>query len=98
VTEPEERDDRSGGLRYPDPRPLRRIQLATAALIVVAAVITLASGSRPAEVRWGTLIGLVALIAVVLWATRRRRARRASTPGQNTRNTGEIEERPDHRR
>jgi hypothetical protein len=82
---PDPRDD----LRYPDSRPLRRLQLATLALIAVAALVTLLSGSRPAEVRWGTLIGLVALIAVVLWAARRRRGRRGSREAQNSRNAGE---------
>jgi hypothetical protein len=90
VTGPERPPRDHDDVRYPDPKPFRRIQLATVALLVFAAVITLTSGSRPAEVRWGTLIGLAALILVVLWATRRRRARHAA-PGQNTRNSREIE-------
>jgi hypothetical protein len=96
VTEPERPPERDDDIRFPDPRPLRRLQLATLALIVIAAVITLTSGSRPAEVRWGTLIGLAALILVVLWATRRRRTRHAA-PGQNTRNPEEMEETQDRR-
>jgi hypothetical protein len=89
VSEPEPPPEPPDDLRFPDPRPLRRLQLATVALIVIAALVTLLSGSRPAEVRWGTLIGLVALIAVVLWATRRRRTRRAPPGDQNTQNPGE---------
>lgn len=58
--------------RFPDPRPLRRIQAATAGLIAVAAVVTLLSDSRPAEVRWGTLVGLAALAVVVAVVLRRR--------------------------
>jgi hypothetical protein len=84
---PEERDDR---IRFPDARPFRRIQLATAALIVVAVLVTLLSDKRPAEVRYGALIGVAVLILVVLWATRRRRARRAPPPGQNARNAGDF--------
>jgi hypothetical protein len=94
VTGPERPPERHDDVRYPDPKPFRRLQLATVALVVAAAVITLTSGSRPAEVRWGTLIGLAALILVVLWATRRRRARYAA-PGENTRNPEEIEETQD---
>jgi len=86
--EPEQRPEPPDDLRYPDPRPLRRLQLATVALIAVAALVTLLSGSRPAEVRWGTIIGLVALIGVVLWAARRRRGGRSSPGGQNTGNPG----------
>jgi LPXTG-motif cell wall-anchored protein len=90
VTEPERPPERPDDLRYPDQRPLRRLQLATVALIAIAALVTLLSGSRPAEVRWGTLVGLLALIAVVLWATRRRRRTRAAAPdGRNPRNPGE---------
>ena len=89
-----ERDD---GIRFPDPRPFRIIQLATAGLILVAIVVTLTSGSRPAEVRWGTLTGLALLSVVVFLATRRRRARRASPGDQNTLNDGEIPERKNRR-
>jgi heme A synthase len=88
VTGPERPPDRDDGLRYPDPRPLRRIQLATVGLIVIAGLVTVLSGSRPAALRWGTLIGLIALILVVLLATRMRRARRNSPPDQNPRNAG----------
>jgi hypothetical protein len=92
VSEPErERErDRDDGIRFPDARPLRRIQLATVVLIAIAVVLTLTSGSRPAEVRWGTLIGLALLTAVVFLGTRRHRARRASHRGQNTRNNREM--------
>lgn len=76
-------------IRFPDPKPFRRIQLATVGLIVIAGVVTLVSGSRPAEVRWGTIIGVLALIAVVLWATRRGRARREPPEEENTGNPGE---------
>ena len=89
MTEPERPPEPPDDVRFPDPRPLRRLQLATIALIVIAALVTLLSGSRPAEVRWGTLIGLVALILVVLWATRWRRSRRGPPAGQNPRNPGE---------
>jgi LPXTG-motif cell wall-anchored protein len=90
VTEPERPPERPDDLRYPDQRPLRRLQLATVALIAIAALVTLLSGSRPAEVRWGTLVGLLALMAVVLWATRRRRRTRAAAPdGRNPRNPGQ---------
>ena len=90
MTGPERPPERDDDLRYPDPRPFRRIQLATVALIVLVAVLTLTSGSRPAEVRWGTLIGLAALTVLVL-ATWRRRTRRRSPAEENTRNSQEIE-------
>jgi hypothetical protein len=77
MTEPERRDERDDGVRFPDPRPFRLIQLATVGLIAVAVVVTLTSGSRPAEVRWGTLIGLAALALVVYLITRSRRSRLA---------------------
>jgi hypothetical protein len=70
--EPDDRRDR-GDPRYPDPRPLRRIQAATALLIAAVAVVTLLSGHRPAEVRWGTAAGLAVLAVVVLVVLRRRR-------------------------
>jgi hypothetical protein len=89
VTEQERRPERDDDIRFPDPRPFRRIQLATVALIVIAGLVTLVSGSRPAEVRWGTIIGVLALIAVVLWATRRARTRRDPPDGRNTGNPGE---------
>lgn len=73
-------------MRFPDPKPFRWLQLATLGLIVAVAVLTLLSGSRPAEVRWGTAAGIAALIVVVLWATHRRRRTRPN-PG----NTREIE-------
>ena len=92
MTDPRRPQDGRDDIRYPDPRPLRRVQLATLALIVVAIVLTLTSGSRPAEVRWGTLAGLVALTVVVFVATRRWRARRRSPPDQNPVNAGEIDE------
>ncbi|HSJ73949.1 MAG TPA: hypothetical protein VK904_06500 [Miltoncostaeaceae bacterium] len=98
MTEPERRPERQDDLRYPDPRPLRRIQLATVALILIALVLTLSSGSRPAEVRWGTLIGLVALTVVAFLATRRWRARRRLPPHQDARNAGELAENEDRAR
>lgn len=67
----EERDPYSPA--FPDARPLRRIQAATAGLIALAAVVTLLSDSRPAEVRWGTLVGLAALAIVVAVVLRRRK-------------------------
>ena len=84
--------DPDEGIRYPDARPFRRIQLATGALIVVAVLVTLFSDKRPAEVRYGALIGVAVLILVILWATRRRRARRARPPRENPRNAGDFEE------
>ncbi len=65
--------DRPG---LPDPGPLRRIQLATAALLVAAALITLLSDERPGAVRWGTALGLIVLIVTIYVVTRQRRSRR----------------------
>lgn len=65
---PDDRDD-----PFPDARPLRRIQAATAALIAIAAAVTLLSDKRPAEVRWGAAIGLIVLIVAIFVITRRRR-------------------------
>lgn len=96
-TEPDRERERDDGIRFPDPRPLRTIQLATVGLILIALVLTLTSGSRPAEVRWGTLIGLALLTAVVFLTTRRRRARRGSPPEKNTRNARDIRKTPDRR-
>ena len=92
MTGPERPPERHDDLRYPDPKPFRRIQLATVALIVLAAVLTLTSGSRPAEVRWGTLIGLAALTVLVLWP--RGDAGRAAVrpPTKTLEMHGEIEE------
>ena len=71
---PDDRPDRDPlEPRFPDARPLRRIQAATAGLIALAAVVTLLSDSRPEGVRWGTLVGLVALVVVVAVVLRRRR-------------------------
>jgi hypothetical protein len=58
----------------PDLRPLRRIQVATALLIVAAGVVTLLSDERPGAVRWGTLVGLIVLIVTIYVVTRRRRS------------------------
>ena len=69
-TEPP-RDDHPDA--FPDPRPFRRIQAATAALIAGAAVLTLLSDSRPDAVRWGAAIGLIVLIVTIYVITRRRR-------------------------
>jgi hypothetical protein len=60
---------------FPDPRPLRRIQLATAALIAVAGAVTLLSDERPAVVRWSAAVGIAVLIVVVWAITRHRRTR-----------------------
>lgn len=76
------RDDRDPwGPRFPDARPLRRIQAATAGLIALAAVVMLLSDSRPSEVRWGTLIGLVLLVVAVAVILRRRRRTAGRDPG-----------------
>lgn len=57
----------------PDPAPFKRIQIATAALIAGAGLITLLSDERPGAVRWGTLVGLIVLIVTIYVVTRRRR-------------------------
>lgn len=57
----------------PDLRPFRRIQGATALLIVAAGVVTLLSDERPGAVRWGTVVGLIVLIVTIYVVTRRRR-------------------------
>lgn len=62
--------------RFPDPRPLRRLQAATLALIAIAALVTLLIDRRPAELRWGAAVGVAALIVVIIVITRRRRAGR----------------------
>lgn len=72
--EPDRRDEHHD-MRFPDAGPLRRIQATTAALIAIVAVVTLLSGSRPAEVRWGTVIGIGALVVVVAIVLRRRNLR-----------------------
>ena len=77
---PDRREPDDPGL-FPDARPLRRIQAATAALIGVIALITLLSDSRPSEVRWGTLAGLAVLIVVVAVVLRRRGRREGEQPG-----------------
>jgi hypothetical protein len=70
----EPREPDPPGPTFPDPRPFRRIQLVTVALIAAAALITLTSDSRPGAVRWGTIAG-VAVLAVAVWLiTRRRRS------------------------
>jgi hypothetical protein len=73
VSDPEERGEPD---RYrpqlPDPGPLRRVQALTAVLIGAAVVFTLLSDKRPGEVRWGTLVGLVALSVGVFIVLRRR--------------------------
>lgn len=61
------------GPALPDARPFKRIQLVTAALIAVAALITLTSDSRPGAVRWGTIVGVTVLAVAVWLITRRRR-------------------------
>lgn len=65
------RDD--GRPALPDARPFRRIQLATAALIGAAAIVTLLSDERPGAVRWGALVGVLVLIVTIWFVTRRRR-------------------------
>jgi hypothetical protein len=69
------RDDRDRD-PFPDPRPFRRIQAATFALIAIAAAVTVLSDSRPAEVRWGGAIGIGVLILTIWLITRRRRSHR----------------------
>jgi LPXTG-motif cell wall-anchored protein len=59
----------------PDPRPFRRIQAVTAALLALGLIVTLTSDRRPAEVRWGTLIGVALLALGVFLVTRRRGGR-----------------------
>ena len=49
---------------FPDPRPFRRIQAATALLIAVAAAVTLLSDERPAAVRWSAVAGIVVLLVI----------------------------------
>ena len=66
---------RHDGPGLPDPRPFKRIQLITAALLVGAVVITLLSDRRPDEVRWGAAAGVVLLIAGIALVTWRRRRR-----------------------
>ena len=66
---------RDEGPRLPDPRPFKRIQAVTAALLVGAALVTLLSDQRPSEVRWGALVGVALLIAGIALVTRRRRRR-----------------------
>ncbi len=61
---------------FPDPRPLRRIQAATAILLAVVAALTLLSDERPATVRWGAAVGIGVLILIVWGITRHRRPRR----------------------
>jgi hypothetical protein len=87
MTEPDRRPERDDGIRFPDPRPFRRIQLATVGLIAIAVVLTLTSGSRPAEVRWGAAIGLAALAVVIYLITRSRRSRRAPGGDKKPENT-----------
>jgi hypothetical protein len=66
------RERRDEGPSLPDPRPFRRLQAVTAALIAVAALVTLLSDRRPAEVRWGAIAGIAVLTLVVLILTRLR--------------------------
>ena len=61
---------------FPDQRPLRRIQAATAALIAIAAALTLLSDERPEAVRWSAAVGIGVLIIIVWAITRHRRPRR----------------------
>jgi MYXO-CTERM domain-containing protein len=69
------RPPRDEGPRLPDPKPFKRIQWVTAALLAVAALITLISDERPSEVRWGTVAGVALLIVGIALVTRRRRGR-----------------------
>jgi hypothetical protein len=66
---------RRDGPELPDPRPFKRIQLVTAALLVGAGLITLLGGNRPSEVRWGAAVGVALLIAGIALVTWRRRDR-----------------------
>lgn len=61
---------------YPDTRPLRRVQAATAILLAVVAALTLLSDERPAAVRWTAAAGIGVLILIVWAITRHRRPRR----------------------
>lgn len=86
----EQRDDRrppgDGGVRFPDPGPFRRIQGVTAVLIVGVILITLTSGSRPAEVRYGALVGVALLVVGIAVAIRRKGRREAHPDGQTPEN------------
>jgi hypothetical protein len=75
---------------FPDPRPFRRIQAATALLIAVAAAVTLLSDERPATVRWSAVAGIAVLILVVWWITRHRRPLRERHPGKKSENAGDM--------
>jgi hypothetical protein len=66
------RGDRQGHDPFPDPRPFRRIQAATAVLIAVVAAITLLSDERPSAVRWSAAAGIGVLV-LIIWAITRRR-------------------------
>jgi hypothetical protein len=66
---------RRDGPDLPDPRPFKRIQLVTAALLVGAGLITLLGDNRPSEVRWGAAVGVALLIAGIALVTWRRRDR-----------------------
>ena len=59
--------------RYPDPRPLRRVQAATAILLAIVAALTLLSDERPSAVRWSAAAGIGVLILIVWAITRHRR-------------------------
>jgi hypothetical protein len=72
---PERREEGPPGPDLPDPRPFRRIQAVTAGLLLIGVVITLTSDRRPAEVRWGTIVGLAVLAIAVYLITRHRAAR-----------------------
>ncbi len=75
---------------FPEARPFRRIQAATALLLAVAAVVTLLSDERPAAVRWSAAVG-VGVLALVIWLlTRERRSRGERHGGENSRNAGDM--------
>ncbi|MGD9696325.1 MAG: hypothetical protein AB7V42_11790 [Thermoleophilia bacterium] len=90
---PDRDDDRTppdDGLRYPDPGPLRRIQAVTAVLIVGVIVVILLSDKRPAEVRYGTLIGVAVLVVAIAIAIRRKKRTGDAPEGPNAGKSEEI--------
>ena len=75
---------------FPDPRPFRRIQAATALLIAVVAAVTLLSDERPAAVRWAAAIGITLLLLAIWWITRHRRPLGGRDPDEKPENAGDM--------